>query len=467
MDEFKVIFAEQAERDLKSIAAYISKHAGPETANRFGNQLIDRSLTLVSLPERGRVVPEIGQTAIREIMLVRRWPTFALIPLLFLCAGCHTGRALKETIPSSTAVGIEDDRTERIASVVRETVREAKIPGLSLAVIDGGRVVWAQGFGWRDLERRLPVDTETQFQAGSISKPVSALGVLLLNAAGKLDLDQDVNRYFKDWRLNSKFTNSAPTLRQLLCHRGGTVPRGFAGFRESSQMPSLLDVMSKHYFFNGPVRVKYPPGSRNKYSGGGYCLAQKAVEDVTGESFEAAMNELVFRPLQMTRSDFRQPPLNTTNVARGYGGLRNLIFPGLWRVFPQKAAAGLWSTPQDLARLIIAIQKASSGETGGRISPAIAEEALKPQFDSWQGIGFRLDGEGPSRAFYHYGENVGYFAGFGAGVSNGRGWVIMTNAEKKRFDPIVNAIGKEFRWGRSPDHAMQESSTSTAPTAAP
>lgn len=396
----------------------------------------------------------VGRSLVCHSTRMRIWLVI-LLPLLALFSGCRTSRALNGTIPASPVVGIQDGRTERIGRVVRETMRKEGIPGISVAVVDDGRLAWAQGFGWKDVERNLPVDTDTQFQAGSISKPVSALGVLLLNAKDKVDLDRDVNVYLKGWHLESKFTNGPVTLRQLLCHRAGTVPHGFVGFRESSHMPSLLDIISKHYFFNGPVVVKHPPGSRNRYSGGGYCVAQKAVEDVTGEPFEVAMGDLVFRPLQMRRSDFRQPPLDTTNMARGYGGIPSLLFPGRWRVFPQKAAAGLWTTPQDLARLIIAVQKASAGEEGGTISPSIAEEALKPQFDPWQGVGFRLDGEGESRGFYHYGETVGYFAGFGAGVSNKRGWVIMTNAEKERFNPIVKAIGKEFGWATRPNPALQ------------
>jgi len=316
-------------------------------------------------------------------------------------------------------------------------------------VIDHGQLAWAQGYGWRDAGRRLPVDTETQFQAGSISKPVTALGVLLLNAAGIVELDKDVNCYLKDWRLDSKYTNGPVTLRQLLCHRAGMVPHGFLGFCENREPPSLLDVLSKHYFLNGPVKVKYQPGSRNTYSGGGYCVAQKVVEDVTAEPFEVAMSRLLLQPLGMSRSHFQQPPLDTTNTARGYGGVQRVFFPGRWRVFPQKAAAGLWSTPQDLARLIVAVQKAKAGEAVGPISPAIAGASLNPQFDEWQGMGFRLDGESMGRGFFHYGQNLGYFAGFGAGISNGRGWVIMTNAQKERIGPIVKAIGKEF-WSTTP-----------------
>jgi hypothetical protein len=126
--------------------------------------------------------------------------------------------------------------------------------------------------------------------------------------------------------------------------------------------------------------------------------------------------------------------------------MKTVAYGGRWGVFPQKAAAGLWTTPQDLARLIMAVQKAKSGEAAGPISPAIAEEFLTRQFDGPTGIGIFLDGEGENRGFFHAGENPGYFAHFGAGVSKDRAWIIMTNAQKDRFDPIVKAIAEEFRW---------------------
>jgi len=134
---------------------------------------------------------------------------------------------------------------------------------------------------------------------------------------------------------------------------------------------------------------------------------------------------------------------------------KTVAYGGRWGVFPQKAAAGLWTTPQDLARWIMAVQKAKSGEAAGPISPAIAEEFLKPQFDGPTGMGVFLDGEGENRGFSHAGENFGYFAHFGAGVSNDRAWIIMTNAQKGRFNPIVNTIAEEFGWLR-PDKGIQE-----------
>jgi CubicO group peptidase (beta-lactamase class C family) len=381
-----------------------------------------------------------------------------LAALAVLTSGCQVGRALKEPIPASQPVGIRDQRTERIGEIIRETMRKESIPGVSVAVIDQGRIVWAQGFGWRDVGRRLPVDTDTQFQAGSISKPVTALAVLKLEESGQLDLDRDVNGYFRDWRLDSKWPDKPVTLRLLLCHRAGMVPHGFLGYDESKGPPTLLEILNKRstladwltggYF--GSVKVKHPPDTEFRYSGGGYCVVQKVVEDVTGEPFEEAMSRTLLEPLQMNRSHFHQPPLEreTENMARGYGLIKTVAYGGRWGVYPQKAAAGLWTTPQDLAQLIMAVQKAKAGQTSGPISPAIAEEYLTQQFDGPTGMSVFMDGEPNNRGFWHAGGNLGYVARFGAAVSNDRGWVIMTNAEKDRFGPILQAIFTEFGWLR-------------------
>ncbi len=335
--------------------------------------------------------------------------------LASLCAGCQTSRALKGTIPGSEPVGLHDQRTERIGEAVRQTMRKEGIPGVSIAVIDHGEVVWAQGFGWRDVGRRLPVDTDTRFQAGSISKPVTAMGVLQLEGSGKVCLDSNVNTYLKGWSLDSKFTNTI-TLRQLLCHRAGMVPHGFLGSHEHARALSSLQVLQRrepvlswltgHYL--GTIKVVNPPGSAYNYSGGGYCVVQKAVEDVTGQSFEAAMDQLVLQHVGMNRSTFQQPPQDTNNLARGYGWMMSVLGGGRWRVFPEKAPAGLWTTPRDLARFAVAVQKAAAGTATAGISPATAREYLKPQFDEWQGVGIRLGGTGEDRAFSHAGENPGY-----------------------------------------------------------
>ncbi len=381
--------------------------------------------------------------------------TFLSVILVAACVGCQTSRALKGPIPASPAIGLEDERTERIGKVIRETMHQEKIPGLSIAVVEHGQIVWAQGFGWRDVQRRLPVDVDTQFQAGSISKPLTALGILVLNASGEVDLDTNVNVYLRGWQLNNPFTNQPVTLRELLCHRAGMVPHGFIGYDEYERVPSLLEILNQQNFslLNSPIKVVQPPGSVYRYSGGGYCVVQKVVEDVTHKPFEDAMSELVLKPIGMSRSNFQQPPLDTNNIACGYGSWMALLGGGRWFVYPQKAAAGLWTTPQDLARFIISVQEAQAGRTTGPVSPAVAHEYLKPHFDPWQGAGVQLDGSGDHRGFFHAGENVGYVACFGATVSMDRGWVIMTNESKGKFAPILNSIVQEFGWKEKNDGA--------------
>ncbi|MBM4028676.1 MAG: beta-lactamase family protein [Planctomycetes bacterium] len=209
--------------------------------------------------------------------------------LVALGAGCQVSRALKQSIPASAAVGTQDERTQRISAVIRDTMRKEHIPGVAVAVIDGGAIVWAQGFGWRDVGKRLPVDTDTQFQVASISKPV--------------------------------------TLRMLLCHRAGMVPHGFLGYSGSKAPPTLLEVLGRRNAladwltgnYLGSVKVKYPPDTEFRYSGGGYCVVQKVVEDVTGEPFDTVMSKTLLEPLQMSRSHFHQPPpeQETENTARG------------------------------------------------------------------------------------------------------------------------------------------------------
>ena len=160
------------------------------------------------------------------------------------------------------------------------------------------------------------------------------------------------------------------------------------------------------------------------------------------------MEELVLGPLGMSRSHFQQPPLESGNTAYAYGPLRGMIFhESLAHLSVNKGSCWfMHSTPRDLAQMILAVQKAEAGESGGQISPAIAEALLKPPYDGWQGIGVRLGGEGKDRSFYHGGETLGYFARFVAGVSDGRGWIIMSiNGEKDRFGPYYK-INRQGVW---------------------
>jgi CubicO group peptidase (beta-lactamase class C family) len=186
---------------------------------------------------------------------------------------------------------------------------ELKLPGVSIAVIHEGRIEWARGFGVTRIGGP-PVTENTLFQAASISKPVFALAVLHLVDAGKLDLDANVNAYLKNWKLpDNDFTRQKPvTLRGLLTHSAGLTVHGFPGYSADSKLPEVTQILDGVPPANtAAVRVDILPGSRFRYSGGGYVLAQQLLSDVTGVPLPRLMQDSVLTPLGMTRSTYEQP----------------------------------------------------------------------------------------------------------------------------------------------------------------
>ena len=237
-------------------------------------------------------------------------------------------------------------------------------PGVSIAVIHGGKIAWARGFGVRDVERGLPVTEETVFQAGSISKPVFAIAVMRLVAAGKLSLDEDVNRYLTSWKVPPQGA-FAPrvTLRQLLSHTAGLSVHGFLGYLRTEPLPTVPQILDGAPPANSPaVRVNLVPGVRFRYSGGGTTVAQLGVTDVFGKPFPELMDELDLRPLAMAHSTYAKPLPESwhARAATAYPWKAQAV-PGRWHVYPEMAAAGLWTTASDLARMGLEVGRAAQG----------------------------------------------------------------------------------------------------------
>jgi CubicO group peptidase (beta-lactamase class C family) len=212
-----------------------------------------------------------------------------------------------------------------------------------------------------------PVDSDTLFQVASLSKWVTAWGVMTLVESGKLDLDAPVSRYLTRWKLpESEFDNDGVTVRRLLSHTAGlTDGLGFAGYPPGVELPSLEeelrhpDVSPGH---SGVIRVGAKPGSRWKYSGGGYLILQLLIEEVTGASFEDYMQRAVLGPLDMGRSAFTVDG-STPNVAAFYDVDGS---PATHLRFRAKAAASLYTTVSDMTRFIQAHFVGPAGEPVGR-----------------------------------------------------------------------------------------------------
>lgn len=375
----------------------------------------------------------------------------ALVPL-----ACDTGptvapdteriRRVENGLSRRQVISAQPDRM-----TLPDRMAHYRVPGLAVAVIDSNKIAWARAYGVVEAGTAQAVDTNTLFQAGSISKPVAALGALQLVDQGILALDADVNRYLMSWSIPSnEFVREQPvTLRALLSHRGGATVPSFPGYARDAQIPTLVQVLDGAPPANTPpVVIESIPGTQPRYSGGGFSIVQMIMQDVLPEPFPQAMDRLVFRPAGMHHSTFEQPlpARRHAAAATGHDGHGEAV-PGKWHVYPEMAAAGLWSTATDLARLIIAVQDALAGRDAGLLNRDLAREMLH-ELSGAQGLGFAVGGEGDTVYFGHDGANRGFQASLFGFQHRGQGAVILTNSENglSLAYEILRAVALEYNW---------------------
>ena len=338
---------------------------------------------------------------------------------------------------------------------IRSQMQKRRIPGLSLAIIQDGKILKAQAYGFVDKDGKVPVTTNTLFQAGSVSKSVAAMGALYLVEQNKLSLDEDVNVKLQSWKVpDNEFTNDKKvTLRGILSHTTGLTVHGFPGYAVSAKVPSVVQVLDGTSPANTPpVRVDFVPGSRWRYSGGGYTVMQQLMVDVTGASFPEFMKSNVLSPLGMKNSTYQQPlpPELAKLTATGHYNNRSLV-EGRWHIYPEMAAAGLWTTPSDLARFAISIQNAYAGKSGNVLSQSMTRQMLTDQKNR-DGLGVFLQGDSTALRFGHNGRDEGFDALLTASVGKGQGVVIMINANDNShmMGRIVDFIADYYHWDGFP-----------------
>lgn len=319
---------------------------------------------------------------------------------------------------------------ETPATSIGQKMKDSKVPGVSVAVVKDGKLHWAKGYGLANTKTAKEVDENTLFQAGSISKPIAALAALDLVQKGKLDLDTDVNEYLNGWKVpDSEFSKKEKvTLRRLLTHTAGTTVHGFPGYTEKDEFPSVEKVL-KGEGNTGKVIVDTEPGSNWRYSGGGYTIMEKVVEDVSGMPLEEYMEKHIFPRLEMTNSTYYQPLPNNlkANASLAYNR-KGKIIDKSYHNYPEQAAAGLWTTPSDLAKYIIEIQQIANGKEDGILKKAIVDEMLTKHKGNW-GLGPSLRKDGTELLFGHGGKNAGFTNNMIASVYQGDGIIVMTSAD--------------------------------------
>lgn len=337
-------------------------------------------------------------------------------------------------------------------SLIGEMARK-KVPGVSVAVIDNGRLSWARGYGVLEAGKADSVTTEAMFQAGSVSKPITAMTALRLVERGRLKLDEDVNHTLRSWRIPASDSSNgiAITLRMLLTHSAGFTVHGFPGYASGDSIPTLVQILDGAPPANTqPVRVDMTPGKAFRYSGGGFCVAQQLLIDATGEAYADLATQNVLQRASMKHSSYDQPvgPVRGERRASGHGH-DGVAISGGWHRYPELAAAGLWTTPGDLARLVLDVQASFRGDRGHVLSPETTRNMLAPQITPSQGIGWRLGGTGSNAYFEHSGDTDGYACVVVGFLHRGQGAVVMTNgaAGGDLAQEILRGIAREYGWG--------------------
>lgn len=354
------------------------------------------------------------------------------------------------------AVHVKGDAVTRFN--LQERMAHYKVPGVSLAIVENGKLKWAKGYGTANTETGTMVDTNTLFQAASISKPLAALAVLKMVEEGILDLDADVNSYLKDWKIpENKFTQDEKvTLRGLLSHTAGVTVHGFPGYRQTDHFPTIIEVLNGQGN-TARIMVDTIPGSIWRYSGGGYTIMEKIIEDQSGLPFDEYMSKNIFQVIGMANSTYQQPLGKEFqgNVSAAYDA-EGKIITGFWHNYPERAAAGLWTTPADLAKYCMEIQQVLAGKGDGILSRETIEMMLSRHQNDW-GLGPSLRWEHDSLIFMHGGKNAGFTNNLISFANRGNAVIVMTNADNGRqlISEIEMAVSSYYNWGISEQRIVE------------
>lgn len=385
--------------------------------------------------------------------------TKSIFICLFLLLFSNTATQAEENQPMSSlsheisriekglteAIGVEGIPIERKNLI--EEMNALKIPAVSIAVINNGEIEWAKAYGKISSATSKQVDLQTCFQAGSVSKPIAAMGILTLVNDKILDLDENVNDRLISWKIpeNEFSAIQQVTLRHLLSHTSGLTVIGFDGYTQNEPLPNITQTLDGIKPSNNPpVRIEFVPGSKMSYSGGAYNVAQQLVEDVTKTPFSQFMKNALLTPLNMNNSTFEHLK-SGSNIAFAHPA-NGIPMDGGWKNYPESAAAGLWTTPTDVAKWLIEIQ---TGLTSGSkiLNRDLMIEMVTPQV-AVLGLGPMINGEEKNLELSFKGRTDGFTCGFVSYPYLGQGAIVMTNAANQLafVDAVLRSISDEYQW---------------------
>ena len=399
--------------------------------------------------------------------LIKQQVGLSLILVGFLGVGISAKDSAKPAQPSAHLQRVEEIAVELPGAPgeeplhlsLPELMKTFNAPGLSIAVIENYKIVDVKAYGVIAPGSSTPVTTKTLFQAGSISKPVAATGALSLVEQGKLSLDENVNNKLTTWKVpENEFTQTEKvTLRRLMSHTAGLTVHGFPGYDVDAPVPSIVQVLNGEKPANtDPIRVDIVPGTKSRYSGGGVTIEQLMMMDVTGKKFPDLMRALVLDKIGMTDSSYEQPlpPARAAMTAGGAYGDGKAVH-GKWHVYPEMAAAGLWTTPTDLAKFAIEIALSKQGKANHILSQKMTQEMLTPVKDN-VGLGLFMEKDTPGQ-FGHDGADEGFQALLTMNADTGNGIALMADSDNgiSVMNYVLRRVAKEYAWNykMEPDFA--------------
>ena len=341
----------------------------------------------------------------------------AIIASAALCAGCGAASPNQGSPSGASAEGIAQDC---FASALQEhmpgVLASNRVPGAVVSYIKNGAVAWTKAFGVADLQTRTPMRADMVFNHGSNGKVMTAWALMRLVEAGKVDLDAPANRYLKRWQIRStKFDPDGVTPRRLLNHTAGLTVHGFSDYEQGAKLPSLVEVLEGKNQDDGAVYIESEPGSRMKYSGGGYVIAQMIIEDVGGEPFAGFMEREVAKPLELSSLGWVWTPQLERRAPTPYDYDGN---PVGYRQLASQAIGSEICTVPDFARFVAATVSGPGGEPPGRgvLKPATISTLLET---------FKVE-----KFLGHSGANPGWYARFLLNVERREGFVIANNSSR-------------------------------------
>ena len=340
--------------------------------------------------------------------------------------------------------------SEKFSSISNK-MSEYNIPALSLALIQQGKIEWADIYQNANFPKEQKLDCSSIFQAASLSKPVTFLAALRMHSAGEINLDENIQNYLKDFVLpQGKQTMDNPvTFRNIFSHTSGITSGGYQGYARDLFIPSDVDILRGNTGVNSPaIGVIAPPNETLAYSGGAYTLAELALQEIYRDEFSNIMKKWILEPSGMQYSEFTQPlPDSKANqVAKGYTQSGDVIDGG-WRNHPEQAAAGLWSNSIDMAKFLIEIYKAYQGKSS-IFSQSDIQSIISQERDGHV-YGFILNRTGDDISITHYGGNEGYRTGMTISLTSGNGLVYLINSDNG------GALGNELLLSASQVYSWQ------------